>query len=77
MSSKQRYGTAVWQGLLMAQASHEAGERGMWHSASTVGEFAEVTTVTARKYLNELVKMGKAHCIQAGSSTFYMVAFGG
>ena len=77
MSSKERFGSAVWEGLLMAQASHEMGERGMWHSAATVGEFAQVTTVTARKYLNALVGMGKAHCLQAGNSTYYMVAYHG
>jgi len=77
MSTKERYGSAVWQGLQKAQSSHEAGERGMWHSASTIGEFAGVSAMTARKYLKILEGMGKVSVLIAGSSAFYMITFDG
>jgi len=76
MSTKERYGRIVLRGLSKHQEAHEAGECGMWASAPQVAERAGVSVMTARKYLKGLVDKGKAHVIKAGSSSFYMIAFG-
>jgi len=47
----------------------------MWASASVIADRAGVSVVTARKYLNELADKGKAHRLNAGSSSYFMIAF--
>lgn len=77
MSTAKRYRRIVWDGICAHQRSHENGEAPMWASAITVGERAGVSPKTARKYLKELAAKGKVHEMNAGASSFYMIAFEG
>lgn len=65
MSTKERYGTAVWQALVALDESDGYG----W-AYQTVGEVAVeagVSSPTARKYLDELCEMGNATFFQTDS----------
>lgn len=62
MSTKERYGTAVWEALVALEdgLAHDAWG---WHSAGDVAEKAGVSRTTAKKYLDMMYKMGNVRSI--------------
>lgn len=53
MTAQERYGTLVWHAVCDLTSGTVDGFE-VWASASAVGEKAEVSTMTARKYLKIL-----------------------
>lgn len=71
MSTKERYGTAVWEALVAIHEELKEGDWG-WHSAGQVARRAGVSTTTARKYLDLMYEMGKVRSIGLrGTGYFY------
>lgn len=71
MSTKERYGTEVWNALIALEDAlpHDAWG---WHSVGEVAEKAGVSRGTARKYLNALYEMQKVRSIgRAKTGYFY------
>jgi response regulator of citrate/malate metabolism len=58
MTAQERYGTLVWHAVCDITSGDVEGFE-VWASATAVGENAEVSTMTARKYLERLTAMGK------------------
>ena len=75
MSTKERYGTAVWQGLLSSTATL-ANVYQQWATIEQVARAGGVSRGTAKKYLDKLVAMGQAVTMKFGSRTGYAVASG-
>lgn len=75
MSSSERYGTLVWQGLLASTVTL-ASIYVQWATVGEVASAAGVSKPTARKYLNELVDMGRAESMKFGNSVGYAVTSG-
>ena len=73
MSTKERYGTIVWDALVEIASDAIVGYD-VWASASAVGEKGGVSAMTARKYLDMLVETGHAECISFGGVKGYRVA---
>lgn len=73
MSTKERYGTLVWEALKI-MTSEDIVDYEVWCSANAVGEAAGVSAPTARKYLEEMVEMGVAERIRYGGISGYRVA---
>lgn len=57
MSTKERYGTAVWDAIA-ALTSHKVGEGCVYHGVGEVASKAGVSKPTAKKYLAALWEMG-------------------
>lgn len=71
MSAKERFGTLVWLAL---QAVHEdlAPDKWGWHTVGEVAAKGEVSRATAKKYLEELVKMNNCRVVRGkGGRAFY------
>lgn len=70
MSTKERYGTYVWEALV-AQTSFYAFGVDIWATVGEVAKVARVSRATAKKYLDELVKTGHASEMKFGSRSGY------
>lgn len=71
MSTKERYGTAVWDALIALEDALQPDDWG-WHSAGEVAKKAGVSIATARKYLNMLYESKNVRSIgRAKSGYFY------
>lgn len=57
MSTKERYGTAVWDAVL-AHCLADKNTVGRLMSVGDVARWAKVSRGTAKKYLMELVRLG-------------------
>lgn len=76
MSTKERYGTIVWQAL-KSLTDESIIDYDVWASANAVGETAGVSAMTARKYLNEMVEMGVAERTRFGGISGYRTSRSG
>lgn len=70
MSTKERYGTYVYEALI-AQTRFYAWGVDVWATVGEVAKVARVSRNTAKKYLEELVSMGHAKKMQFGSRVGY------
>jgi Fic family protein len=71
VSTKERYGTEVWQALVAS--SSDLG--GVYRQFATVGEVSDlagVSRITAKKYLEILVEQGAAERMKFGSRFGYL-----
>lgn len=75
MSTMERYGTAVWQGLL-ASTITLANVYQQWATVGEVARAAGVSEPTAKKYLTMLVEKGDAKCMKFGNRMGYAVTSG-
>jgi response regulator of citrate/malate metabolism len=75
MSTNERYGTAVWQGLL-ASTITLANVYVQWATVGEVASASGVSRATAKKYLDKLVAMGQAKTMKFGKRTGYAVTSG-
>lgn len=75
MSTKERYGTAVWQGL-QASTTTLANVYKQWATIEEVARAGGVSRGTAKKYLTKLVEMGQAKTMKFGGRIGYAVDFG-
>lgn len=57
MSTKERYGTAVWEAIA-ALTDHKVGQGCVYIGAGEIAKKAGVSKPTAKKYLSELWEMG-------------------
>lgn len=62
MSTKERYGTAVWDAIIALEDALGENDWG-WHSAGEVAKVAGVSRNTARKYLDILYENGNVRSI--------------
>lgn len=62
MSTKERYGTAVWDALCALEDALTPDDWG-WHSAGEVAEKAGVSRTTAKKYLDMMYEMNSVRSI--------------
>lgn len=76
MSTLERYGNEVWEGLNKTTRVY-ADVYVQWATVGEVAKAAGVTRPTAKKYLDKLVKMGKAKAMKFGKRTGYSVGDGG
>lgn len=72
MSTKQRYGTAVFEAL-GENAFQLADMYIQWSTAGEVAERAGVSRPTAKKYLELMVEMGRVKSMKFGSRTGYAI----
>lgn len=70
MSTKERFGTLVWRALNELYSKTDASEN-QWITVGEVSEDVGISKVTARKYLEELAKLGHASFVRVGSSVGY------
>lgn len=75
MSTKERYGTAVWQGLLSSTMTL-ANVYVQWATVGEVANAAGVSRATAKKYLDALVEMGQVKTMKFGGRKGYAVTSG-
>lgn len=75
MSTKERYGSAVWAGLLASTVTL-ANVYVQWATVGQVAAAGGVSRGTAKKYLEELVDMGQAKKMKFGSRVGYAVTSG-
>jgi len=72
MSTKERYGSAVWAALIAINSSDDVmGGHSTYKTVATIADGAGVSKMTARKYLNELCESGHAHKIGQGRTVMY------
>jgi len=76
MSTKERYGTAVWNALIACEANRKDGEWG-WVSVGEVMEEAGVSRGTARKYLEILRNSTHIRRIGTRSTGFFYQSYEG
>lgn len=76
MSTKQRYGSAVWKALAHI-TRHYAHDNIIWATVGEVSKQAGVSKPTAKKYLTTLVEMGSAVDMEFGTRKGYRPAPGG
>jgi len=77
VSTKERYGNAVWDALMSLQNDLQEDAWG-FHSVGEVMERAGVSRGTARKYLEMLNDKGHVRCVgNRKSGLFYQPVFGG
>lgn len=70
MSTKERYGTEVWNALCRLHINPGPEQWG-WHSVGEVAKEAGVSRATAKKYLQLLVFQGDASSVGKTSSRQY------
>jgi response regulator of citrate/malate metabolism len=75
MSTRQRYGDAVWAGLL-ASTMTLANVYIQWATVGDVARAGGVSRATAKKYLDVLVEMGQVKTMKFGARTGYAVTSG-
>lgn len=75
MSTMERYGTAVWEGLVKNTAVY-ADVYVQWATVGEVALTAGVSRATAKKYLEMLVEKGDAKSMKFGNRTGYAVTSG-
>lgn len=71
MSTKERYGSAVWQAVKDRDTAAVVDDIGYWFTVANIASRAEVSVPTARKYLRELVDMGLVARIGDNRTTLY------
>jgi Mn-dependent DtxR family transcriptional regulator len=70
MSTKERYGTAVWDAIVALHMALSDDAWG-WHRVGEIAKKAGVSRPTARKYLEGLYEMGHVRVIKDGSAWYY------
>jgi response regulator of citrate/malate metabolism len=75
MSTNERYGTAVWQGLL-ASTLTLANVYQKWATVGEVAAAGGVSRATAKKYLDKLVEMGQVKMMKFGKRVGYAIKSG-
>lgn len=70
MSTKERYGTYVYEALI-AQTRFYAYGVDIWATVGEIAIVARVSRATAKKYLEVLVEMGHAKSMKFGNRTGY------
>lgn len=75
MSTNERYGSAVWAGLL-ASTLTLANVYVQWATVDQVARAGGVSRGTAKKYLEKLVTMGQAKKMKFGARYGYAVTSG-
>lgn len=70
MSTKQRYGNAVWDAIAKL-TDHRLGQGHVWVTVGEVAKEAGVSKPTARKYLNALWEMGDVLATVVGGKVGY------
>lgn len=75
MSTEERYGAAVWQGLLASSVTL-ANVYVQWATVGEVARAGGVSRATAKKYLDKLVEMGHAKSMKFGNRTGYTTVSG-
>jgi len=75
MSTKERYGTAVWTALVELTAEEIVGHV-TYATATMVGGRAGVSSMTARKYLTIMAEAGTIEVFTMMGITGYRVNFG-
>lgn len=71
MSAKERFGTVVWLAIQALHSELLPDEWG-WHTVGEVAERGDISRTTAKKYLEELVKMKNCRVIRGKSGrAFY------
>lgn len=70
MSTKERYGTEVWNAICRLEDKLTPEQWG-WHSAGEVGKEAGVSRNTARKYLDMLYENGNVRSIGMKNKGYY------
>lgn len=73
MSTKERYGTEVWNALVATTRVY-ANVYVQWATVGEVSQKAGVSRGTAKKYLDALVTMGQARSMKFGKRTGYSVS---
>lgn len=73
MSTKERYGTEVWEALINTTRVY-ANVYVQWATVGEVSEKAGVSRGTAKKYLEALVASGHAKAMKFGKRTGYSIA---
>jgi len=73
MSTKERYGSEVWQALINTTRVY-ANVYVQWATVGEVAEKAGVSRGTAKKYLDMLIKSGHAKSMKFGKRTGYSIA---
>lgn len=76
MSTKERYGSAVWDALCTFSVYENGNEIG-WVTAGEVADKAGVSVPTARKYLKDWVQTNYAKERKIGKKTFAFISWGG
>lgn len=75
MSTNERYGSAVWAGLL-ASTMTLANVYVQWATVGEVAKASGVSRGTAKKYLDKLVAMGQVKTLTFGKRTGYAITSG-
>lgn len=74
MSHEERYGTLVWNALVVVFNSPDTPDDG-WITVGDVAKQADVTKPTAAKYLNKLIAMGQAKRVCVGSGRSLVIGY--
>lgn len=74
MSHEERYGTLVWNALVLAFNDESTPDDG-WITVGEVAAIAQITKPTAAKYLNKLLEMGNAKRVCVGRGRALVTAF--
>lgn len=74
MSTKERFGTLVWDALAVMLTDPDRADN-EWFGVGEVAKQADVSKVTARKYLEQLEEMGNVKSVRVGSAVGYRPCF--